>query len=61
MATAEDRVSVANLSVATVLYRFVAEELLSDLDSEPNHFWQGFADLVNDFGPRNRALLNRRD
>lgn len=61
MATAEDRVSVANLSVATVLHRFVAEELLSDLDIEPKHFWQGFADLVNDFGPRNRALLNRRD
>ena len=54
-------VQVAGLEVAGELYRFVEDEALpgSGVDSET--FWQGLSDLIHDFGPRNRALLDRRE
>jgi malate synthase len=56
-----DRIQVADLAVAPVLHRFVEEEALPGLDVQPATFWQGLADLIHDFGPRNRVLLERRE
>jgi malate synthase len=58
---AETRTSAGGLSVATVLYDFVVQEALpgSGLASAP--FWSGFAALLSEFSPRNRALLDKRD
>ena len=51
---------VEGLVVADELYRFVAEEALPGSEVDPDAFWKGFSTLVNDFGPRNRSLLERR-
>ena len=56
-----DRVHVSGLAVAAVLHRFVEKEALPGLDVESAAFWQGLADLVHDFAPRNHALLERRE
>ena len=52
---------VAGLQVAQVLYRFVEDEALPGSGVEPAKFWQGLSDLVNELGPRNAALLARRE
>jgi malate synthase len=61
MSETTDRIEVADLAVSPVLHRFVEEEALPGLDVEPAAFWQGLADMIHDFGPRNRALLERRE
>jgi len=58
---AEPRTSEAGLSIATVLYDFVVNEALPGTGLEPAAFWEGFAALVAEFSPRNRALLAKRD
>ncbi|MEM7202672.1 MAG: malate synthase G [Planctomycetota bacterium] len=54
-------VSVAALSVEPALYRFIQEEALPSSGVTSAVFWQGLADLIHDFGPRNRELLQRRE
>src|SRR5271170_4617087 len=55
------RQTVEGLQIAKVLYDFVNEEALPGTGVAPQAFWAGFAALVRDFAPRNRALLDRRD
>ena len=57
----EDYVEVAGLSVAEALFRFVEDEALPGSNVESGVFWRGLAELLNEFGPRNRALLDRRE
>ena len=54
------RVSVAGLEVADILHRFVAEAA-EGTGVDPEAFWNGFAAIVRDLAPRNRALLAKRD
>jgi len=49
------------LQVDSLLAGFVENELLPDLDIDPERFWSGFAQIVSDLTPRNRDLLGRRD
>ncbi|OYX22692.1 MAG: malate synthase G, partial [Rhodobacterales bacterium 32-66-7] len=56
-----ERTERAQLQVATVLSRFIEEEALPGTGIPPAAFWQGFASLLHDFTPQNRALLARRD
>ncbi len=56
-----DRISAGGLQVAGVLHRFVEAEALPGTGLDPEAFWAGFAALVRDLAPRNRALLARRD
>jgi malate synthase len=49
------------LRVDPVLAAFIADEALPGTGVEAKQFWDGLAGLVTDFGPRNRALLDRRD
>jgi malate synthase len=58
---AEPRTPAASLSIATVLYDFVVNEALPGTGLEPATFWEGFAGLLAEFSPRNRALLAKRD
>ena len=51
----------AGLQVDQVLARFVEEEALPGTGIAADAFWQGFAGLLADFAPKNRALLARRD
>jgi malate synthase len=58
---AETRTDAAGLSVATVLYDFVETEALPGTGLDAGAFWTGFAALLAEFSPRNKALLAKRD
>lgn len=51
----------AGLQVDGDLALFVENRVLPPLGLDASHFWSGFAALLGEFAPRNRALLNRRD
>ena len=55
------RISRAGLQVAEQLDRLVADQVAPGTDVEADAFWQGLADILAELGPRNRALLARRD
>ena len=60
---ADRTVEASGLQVATVLYRFVADEALpaAGLGLDETAFWAGVAGIIADLTPVNRALLRRRD
>jgi malate synthase len=58
MTKREDR---AGLQVDGELVRFVEDEVLPGTGLDPADFWTGFAGLLADFAPKNRALLARRE
>lgn len=62
---ATQRVQAGNLQVSEVLYNFVNSEVLSRIGKESEEqqkaFWEGFGKIVEEFTPRNRELLNKRD
>ena len=55
------RVNVAGLTVAKILYDFVVEEVIPGTGIEPGAFWHGLDRILQRFAPVNRALLQRRD
>ena len=56
-----DMIDRAGLQVDGALARFIDDEVLAPLGKDAGAFWQGFAALLAEFAPRNRALLARRD
>jgi malate synthase len=56
-----DRVERSGLQVDAGLAAFIEQDVIAPLGIEPEGFWAGFAALCNDFVPRNRALLAKRD
>ncbi|HEX5326046.1 MAG TPA: malate synthase G [Acetobacteraceae bacterium] len=56
-----DRATAGGLTIARALRDFVNDEAIPGTGLDPASFWQRFARLVNDLGPRNRSLLARRD
>ncbi|MFT3689427.1 malate synthase G [Paenirhodobacter sp.] len=55
------RVDREGLQVAAELAAFVEEQALPGSGVDPARFWAGFSALLHDFGPRNRALLDKRE
>ncbi len=55
------RVDRHGLQVAAELAAFVEKDALPGTGISPDQFWQGFAALISDLTPKNRALLARRD
>ena len=55
------RTPVHSLQVATVLYRFIEDEVLPGTGVAPASFWAGFDAIVRDLAPKNAALLAERD
>jgi len=53
-------VQTDRLSVAQPLHAFVEQEALPETGISAVAFWSGLADLVHDFGERNRRLLEVR-
>jgi malate synthase len=49
------------LLVAPELASFLEDEALPGTGIQPRAFWAGLSELVHEFGPRNRRLLERRD
>jgi malate synthase len=56
-----DRIEIAGLQVARVLYDFLHEEALPGTGLTAAAFWNGFAGLIRELGDRNRQLLAVRD
>ncbi|MGH8111123.1 MAG: malate synthase G [Rhodanobacteraceae bacterium] len=56
-----DYVSSHGLEVAAPLHRFIERDLLPAPGIQPDAFWQGFAAILRDLTPKNRALLAERD
>ena len=56
-----NRIEIAGLRVAGELFTFVADEALPGTGIGELDFWKGFAAILKDLAPRNRALLARRD
>jgi malate synthase len=54
-------VQTGKLSVAQPLHAFIEDEALPGTGISSERFWNGLADLVRDFGERNRQLLEIRD
>jgi malate synthase len=55
------RTEISGLNIATDLVRFIEDEVLTGLEVAPDTVWAGFADIVNELGPKNRALLDKRE
>ena len=49
------------LRVDTALHDFINNEAIPGTGVQPDDFWSGFAAIIKDLTPRNRALLVRRD
>ncbi len=56
-----DYVMRAGLQVNEALAQFIERDVLAPLARDAERFWQGFADLLAAFTPRNRALLEKRE
>jgi malate synthase len=54
-------VEAEGLKVAKTLHDFVAYEAITGTDIDAGAFWSGLAKIVEDFGWRNRKLLQSRD
>jgi malate synthase len=56
-----DMTTRAGIAIDSRLADFLETEVLSPLGRDAGAFWQGFAALLGDFAPRNRALLAKRE
>ncbi len=56
-----ERVQVGDLQVAKILYDFVNNEAIPGTGVEPAKFWAEMESILNEFAPRNKALLAKRD
>ncbi|KIC23869.1 MULTISPECIES: malate synthase G [unclassified Leisingera] len=56
-----NRVEKQGIQVAPELAEFIEKQALPGTGIEAEAFWKGLAELVNAFGPENRALLAKRE
>jgi malate synthase len=56
-----DRRTLHGLQIDTRLVRFVEDRALPGTGIAPDTFWAGLSSLAHELGPKNRALLARRD
>ncbi len=49
------------LQISDDLKNFLSNEVLDGLDMDSEYFWSSFEQILNDFGPRNKALLEKRE
>ncbi len=51
----------SSLKVSEQLKNFLDNEVLEGLDISSEHFWSSFEEIVDEFAPRNKALLEKRE
>ena len=56
-----ERVELHGLSIAKELYDLVCDEIMPGSGVDPDRFWADLSRIVADLGPKNRALLDKRD
>ncbi len=54
------RITRCELQIDEILCSFIEDKALPGTDVSAETFWQGLSDLIHDFGPKNRALLEKR-
>jgi malate synthase len=54
-------VRIGSLRVDKTLHEFIEQEAARGTSISAEAFWSGFAELLHDYGPRNRQLLQVRD
>ena len=47
--------------VSEELKNFLEDEVLDGLDINSNHFWSSLENIINEFAPRNKELLSKRE
>ena len=57
----DNYIAKGSLSVSIKLDEFLTSEVLPDLNITSDHFWQSLEAIVQEFGPRNRELLELRE
>ena len=57
--TIETNCDFISLSISPHLKDFLENEVLVGLDMTKEHFWSSFEKIVNEFSPRNKALLEK--
>ena len=50
-----------SLKVSKDLKDFLENEVLDGLDISSDHFWKSFEEILNEFSPRNKDLLEKRE
>ena len=55
------RIQEGGLQIAKVLHDLVANEVIPGTGISSDQFWASFEKLVTELGPRNKALLAKRD
>ena len=55
------RIEESGLQVAKPIHDLVNQEILPGTGIDETVFWTGFAAILAEFGPRNKALLDKRD
>jgi malate synthase len=50
-----------SLTISNHLRDFLENEVLDGLDISKEHFWSSFEKIINEFSPRNKALLHKRE
>ncbi len=56
-----DRIQVGGMQVSTLLHDFVTKQALPGTGIDAGAFWAGLESIVNEYAPRNRELLAKRD
>jgi len=49
------------LQISDDLKNFLSNEVLDGLDMDSEYFWSSFESILNEFGPRNKKLLEKRE
>ena len=55
------RIECAGLQIDEALHSLLVQEIAPGTGIEPDHFWQGLADIWAALGPENERLLAERD
>ncbi len=56
-----NRVEIGGLKIDEGLYRLVRDEIAPGTGVKADGFWKSLGQIVSDLGPKNRALLAKRD
>jgi malate synthase len=59
--TVETNSDSISLTISSHLKDFLENEVLVGLNITKEHFWSSFEKIVNEFSPRNKALLQKRE
>ena len=56
-----NRILRAGLNISNEIHQLISDEICPDLAFDVDTFWEGVSQIIKEFAPRNRALLDRRN